>query len=230
VAGTFLVFQLRGPGTESMAVVATDKIVTDTLPDGSKAVVNKGSSLSFEYNPKKKTRTAKLQGEAFFEVKHSEEETFIVETSGVFIQDIGTAFNIKNSGDGKLVEVQVREGEVRFFDDAGEGITLVAGETGQYDLGQKLFSKLQPEDENMSAWADRDFRFRNSPLKRVLKKLNEVYETPIELSSENLGECRITVNFRQDDIQTIADIIAETLGLSVSVEEGRILLSGESCQ
>lgn len=229
IAGTYLVFQLVPGKMQSGSIAAATSIVRDTLPDGSTAVVNKGSSLEFKFDSRKKTRTVKLHGEAFFEVVHNEEETFVVETQDVFIQDIGTAFNVKTSDDSVFVEVQVKEGEVRFFDASGTGVNLVAGETGRYSRADHSFIKLQPDDENMSAWVDKDFRFRNSPLKKVVKRLNEVYDIPIELSSEMLGDCRITVNFKQDDIHTIAGVIAETLGLEILNAKNKIVLSG-NCQ
>ena len=229
VVASYFVYQWGSSGGATMALAATNATVTDTLPDGSRVVVNKNSSIEFVHSTRKNVRTVTLKGEAFFEVAHSDRDTFLVVTSGLFIRDIGTAFNVRNETDGS-VEVFVREGEVFFFDKENIGIHLSAGETGVYEGASGSFRKVMNDDLNTTAWADKDFRFRNSPLKKVIKKLNEVYDTRIELSNEELGNCRITVNFRKDDIETIAGVIAETLGLEVVSSQRGILLSGPGCK
>jgi transmembrane sensor len=47
----------------------------DTLPDGSTAFLNKKSELAYSYDAKAKSRKVKLKGEAYFSVKHDEDET-----------------------------------------------------------------------------------------------------------------------------------------------------------
>jgi transmembrane sensor len=63
-AGIF-VYQYLTPEIETVAVVSDTTTIRDTLPDGSTAFLNKKSQLSYEYNPRKKTRKVKLRGEAY---------------------------------------------------------------------------------------------------------------------------------------------------------------------
>lgn len=214
------------------ALKSTMEILRDSLPDGSIAVLNKNSSLTYSLKKKEGRRVATLAGEAYFEVVHDAKQIFVVETQGVFIQDIGTAFNIRSNAESDTIEVFVSDGEVKFYSATSQGMNLAAGETGYYLKSSRRFEKksFDDEDGNSAAYANRKFNFRNATLGRVARKLNEVYDTRLELSSEALATCRISVKFDNEEIETIAAVIAETLNLEMRESGGLIVLSGEGCE
>jgi len=211
----------------TFAFSTTDVIRRDSLPDGSHSTLNTMSSLSFAMTDKK--RTATLKGEAFFEVKHDDEVEFVVETQDVFIRDIGTAFNVKSHESEDSIIVYVKEGEVSFYSKKDDGVLLHAGEKGVYVKSKKAFFKTEVEDQNVSSYADKEFRFRNTSMRQVIKRLKEVYGDKIILSDSTLEKCRITVNFENDEIETIAMVIAETMGWKVAESDGVYQLIGEGC-
>lgn len=111
---SYFVYRLWQKPVETIAFRAERSAVQDTLPDGSTAFLNKGSAISYEYNTRKKTRSVKLLGEAYFDVKHQEEKPFVIETEDVIIEDIGTTFNVKAYPESPTIEVFVETGEVAF--------------------------------------------------------------------------------------------------------------------
>ena len=84
-----------------------------TLSDGSKVWLNAGSSLLFDKNFGEQNRKLSLQGEAYFEVAHDAQHPFLVETSGITIAALGTAFNVKAYPDDDQIETTLVEGSVR---------------------------------------------------------------------------------------------------------------------
>ena len=84
-----------------------------TLSDGSKVWLNAGSSLNFDNSFGLTNRSLILQGEAYFEVTHDEQRPFLVETPGVTVTALGTAFNIKAYPDDEQIEITLVEGLVR---------------------------------------------------------------------------------------------------------------------
>ena len=84
-----------------------------TLTDGSKVWLNAGSSLLFDKSFGEQSRNLTLQGEAYFEVAHDDERPFLVETSGITIAALGTAFNVKAYPDDDLIEATLVEGSIR---------------------------------------------------------------------------------------------------------------------
>ena len=66
------------------------------LPDGTKVWLNSESRLSYEGDMlSKDTRSVKLIGEAFFDVKHDKNHPFIVNTDKISIKVLGTAFDVQ---------------------------------------------------------------------------------------------------------------------------------------
>ncbi len=208
-------------------LASSTSIIQDILPDGTQVVLNKQSELSIAYNEKKKKGRIQLKGEASFAIKHEKDKELIVEAAEVFIRDIGTVFNVRAYEQSNTVEVSVTEGEVQFYTANNQGIFIKAGGKGIYNKLSKEFS-LEAADTNIMAYANRQFVFEETDLQTVVEQLNAIYEKKISIS-ENLKSCRLTVNFENEDIDTIAEIIAETLNLKVIGGEQNITLEGEGC-
>jgi len=225
----YLVYVTTKEPIQTLALQSPEGPVQDTLPDGSTAFLNKGSALAFEYNPNKKIRTVKLEGEAFFDVKHEEEKPFIIESEDVIIEDIGTTFNVKAYPQSNTIEVFVETGEVAFYTKSHPGLELTAGETGIYDKNSKSFARITQGDTNVLAYKTRVFNFYNTDLGTVVESLNEVYETKIQLRGK-LKSCRLNVTFKGESIESIAEIIAETLNLKMTLSGKEILLEGSGCE
>lgn len=229
-AVSYLTYHLTQKPVDTVAIAAEKEMVHDTLPDGSTAFLNKGTALSYQYNPRKKRRSVKLQGEAYFDVKHEAEKSFIIETEEVIIEDIGTAFNVTAYPESPTIEVFVETGEVAFYTKDNPGLHLVAGETGIYDKLSGAFARLTEPDTNVLAYKTRVFNFFNTDLSTIVESLNEVYEVKLRLGNEAIGSCRMNVSFKGEPIDMIADIIAETFSLTVIKRENDIILDGPGCE
>lgn len=209
-------------------VVANRKTLGDTLPDGSGVFLNKQTKLAYAYDKKKKTHVVKLKGEAFFSINHEDNKKFIVDAEGVFVRDIGTSFNVTAYPESNTVEVIVVEGEVEFFTEKDSGIHLKAGGKGIYDKTTKTFTIDQPES-NVLAYKTKFFSFSDSDLATVVASLNNVYDRKIVIG-DSLRKCHLTVSFNDEDIEEVAQVIAETLHLTVRKTANEIILEGEGCE
>ena len=202
-----------------------ESVAHDTLPDGSTLSLNKKTTL--QYAADRQTRVAKLQGEAYFNVRHDPDKEFLVVVDKIFIEDIGTAFNVTAYPDSSTVEVLVDEGEVHFYSTENAGVNLTAGQMGIYNKRTHAFSTREAQP-NITAYKTRSFTFSNDSLSTVIAALNRVYKTKIHID-ENLKNCRLTVAFKNEKIQEIANVIAETLGLTISESGDIIELKGSGC-
>lgn len=221
-------YKIQTPAVDIAAVeIATkEKALSDTLPDGSGVFLNKGTSLAFRVD-KKGRHQVKLKGEAYFSVKHDTTREFVIDVNGIYIRDIGTSFNVKAYPELNTVEVLVEEGEVQFYTDNNPGIYLRPGGKGIYNKTTGQFTIRQPE-ENVLAYKTRFFAFSNTTLQEAVATLNAVYDQKITLAP-GLEKCRLTVSFRDEDIDIIVAVMAETLSLDVKEENGQYILSGEGC-
>jgi ferric-dicitrate binding protein FerR (iron transport regulator) len=218
---------LQSPA-EMVAVVSEDQVLRDTLSDGSTIDLNKKSSLSYSSDFGKKNRRVQLKGEAFFNVRHDDALPFIVESKGVLIEDIGTAFNVFAPEDSSIVRVSVEEGTVHFFVEGSEGVMLEKGQAAEYNSATGVITRLANINPAESAYRNGVLRFNNAHLSEVAVALQKLYDVPVVMEP-GLEDCLITVTFTNESLDTVLNIIAETLNLQYVREENRILLKGSGC-
>jgi ferric-dicitrate binding protein FerR (iron transport regulator) len=148
----------------------------------------------------------------------------------VIIQDIGTAFNVKALPGSNVVEVLVESGEVRFFTASNEGVTLVKGEKASYDKTTRMFTKIEPlPAENTLSYKSKVFYFKGTPLREVVRQINEIYESNVQLGNPALGNCLLSTSFDNMQLEDVVDIIADTFDFQVERTGGKIVLKGQPC-
>lgn len=225
-AVSFLIFQqLSAP--EKFTYLSENQVETQVLPDQTQISLNRDSEVSVEYNERKKTGLIKLSGESLVSIPEDKKVKWQVQVNELLIEDIGTVFNVKAYPASSLVEVSVLEGEVRMYLPSNEGISLIAGEKGTFEKATGNFSK-EEADANVDSYSTKSFSYFNQDLASVIAHLSEVYQTDIRLEG-NIDSCRLTVDFENEDLDTILTIIAETLNLEISKSGSDILLSGAAC-
>ena len=84
-------------GGALVALSSNDKVLIDTLPDGSIVTLNKYSTLTYNEDTKGNTRSVTLTGEAFFNVTADKNKPFIISAEEASVRVIGTSFNVKAS-------------------------------------------------------------------------------------------------------------------------------------
>jgi len=225
--GFFTYDFLRTDAVDSVELLTDKTTEADTLPEGSEVFLNRQTKIEYFFNKRKNVHTAKLVGEAYFSISHNDEKTFIVEADETLIKDIGTSFNVRAYPDSSTIEVVVEDGEVMFYTENNPGVYLKANGKGIYDKKTKTFTVSAPEP-NVAAYKTKFFSFSNNSLETVIQNLNDVYSTKIMIG-ENLKSCRLTVSFNDESIEEIANVIAETLGLTVSKSDNIITLEGKGC-
>lgn len=224
----YITQQWTSPKLVELNLQSTNTTLQDRLPDGTQVFLNKNSKLDYVADKKAKEQRVKLTGEAYFSMSDNPSREFIIETLGVYVQDIGTKFNLRAYPKEEEIIVAVEEGEIRFYSDEDAGIQVLAGETGYYNKQEERFYKKELLDVNVLAYKTRVFVFNNTPLSIIVNALNQVYEQPIRLSG-NIAACQITVSFKDETLASIAEILAETLGLSYHISGNEIILEGKSC-
>lgn len=143
---------------ELVVLAAFDGVLMVYLPDSSKVWLNKGSSLSYTKGFGKESRSSKLDGEAFFEVRRDTTAPFTVTTSLASVRVLGTSFNVKEGKE--EVVLTVAEGKVSFSpsDPAGEKLEVTASEKAVVTEKGKLAKGIN-DDPHFAAW-----RKNNNPL------------------------------------------------------------------
>lgn len=211
---------------EPILVSSGSKTKEVILPDSSVVFLNTNSSIVYSFT--KKERLVKITGEAFFDVVHNNEKPFIVITGDLAIQDIGTSFNI-NAKVSDSTEVIVKTGEVTISLPASNPVHVFQNERSVYHKQEKRIIKTPDNDVNALAYKTKIFVFENASLPAVFQTLNEVYETHIQIS-DSLKYCHLTATFKNEKIETVLQIITETLQLQVKDSGSQTILEGAGCE
>jgi ferric-dicitrate binding protein FerR (iron transport regulator) len=210
---------------EILSVETGNQTGTITMDDESVIRLAAHSNISYSKDFGKTDRRIRLKGEAYFEVKHSEELPFIVDAGNVYIKDIGTKFDIRMSKDTDTVYVKVDEGVVLLFDSTGSELLIKATEKAVYVKSTKKIEKITEQRDLKLPMLN----FANARLADIVLDLEKKYELTVELDNKALYDCRITTRFNGEPIETVLTIITETLGLTYEKTPSGYLIKGTQC-
>jgi transmembrane sensor len=212
--------------TAAYIIQTGNEIHTDTLADGTVVTLNRNSMLKVAEGFSQNNRTAELKGEGYFEIKPGNPYQFTIVTDQGSITDIGTRFLV-NARSKDQLEIQVTEGEVQLLTRSNQKVNATAGHALSYDAisGEHTVTAIS---ENAIAFKTHSFHFQNRMLKDIVAELNEVYGNDITYDAA-LATCPVTVAFENEKIETILDIIAETLNIKYRKLEGGYHLAGNRC-
>ncbi|GEM63921.1 iron dicitrate transporter FecR [Sphingobacterium faecium NBRC 15299] len=157
------------------------------LPDGSKVILNSGSSLSYPIRFDDSIRLVKLIGEGYFEVAKDLKHPFKVETTDrQLVTVLGTHFNVKSYG-GELTETTLLEGKVALTSDQTNA-TVILKPGQQSKFNKNKFETRNVNAEEATAWSKNLFVFNQMTLGEIFKNLERWYDVeftyPPHLSKE----------------------------------------------
>jgi len=161
------------------------------LPDGTMVWMNADSKLEFNVAFSKHERYVKLQGEAYFEVKHLHNKPFIVETPNEKIKVLGTKFNVYAYRSGQKSITSLTEGSVQVAPVRREerGIVLAPG---QQSVRSGNNVRVQDFDVNeVLAWKNGEFMFNQARLEEVTEALARWYDVEFEFADAELRSVEI---------------------------------------
>ncbi|MGV8093956.1 MAG: FecR family protein [Mangrovibacterium sp.] len=185
------------------------------LPDGSKVVLFPGSSLIVPENFKKASvRSAKLEGEAFFEIARDEKQPFVLHMGGIGVEVLGTSFNASNYPDDTDIEVVLKSGKVRLFQERRllqeKEVVLKPDHLARYVRGEDGFTIEKTDVERYTSWVDGVLIFRDDPMKLVFRKLERWYGVKIEVLDPSVNEFIYTATIKNESLEQILRLIEYT--------------------
>ena len=204
-----------------VSIASINEVKKDTLPDGSVATLNKYSEISYPKKFKGNTRKVKLKGEAFFNVQPDKEKPFIIDVNDVQVKVVGTSFNIRSSNG--TTEVIVETGIVQVAK-GGKTIELKAGERISLEAADTAAKKEVSGDKLYNYYVSRTFVCDNTPLWKLVEKLNEAYNANIRIGRPAIRKLPLNVTFNDESLDVILDVIRQTFMVKVIRKGNEIVL------
>jgi len=149
---------------------------TLTLNDGSKVILNSGSTLKYVKNFEVDKRILYLSGEAFFEVMKDSVRPFSVNSGDVVTTALGTSFNIRAYKNEDL-NISLLSGKVAI--DLGmmnsESVLLENGEALKVDLEAGKFIKGSFDIDQEIGWTQKKIIFEKVKLNEAIRVIENWY-------------------------------------------------------
>ena len=196
---------------ETVLLSRTGKMKAFYLPDSSHVTLTGDSRLTYDSQFGKTNRELSLRGKAFFRVKQDSSKPFIVETSLIQVEVLGTSFQV--IAEKLQAEVFVEKGRVKITtQDKKQESVLETGMSVKYGKkdGELMISTKEDKGEMQI------LKFDNAPLSEVIEILNEYYGSHVTLPAD-YATLRITVVFKDVSLKEAIDIINRTLGIQLTI-------------
>lgn len=198
-----------------------------SLPDGSVAYLNGGSTLTYPAKFDGKERKVHLSGEAYFSVEYREKQPFIVSVRNdkVNVRVLGTVFN---------VQAYQEEQEVRTTLISGR-VDLIVREAGGIQREQSLFpsqqaiylfpsGKVEVNHVNTSdkvAWIEGKLVFDQLLLPEVLKKLSRFYQVEFDIKDDIIRTYKFKGVFVNKSLLHILEYLKISSDIDYNVAQGK---------
>lgn len=196
---------------ETVLLSRTGETKVFYLPDSSRVMLSGDSRLAYNAQFGKTNRELFLRGEAFFQVKRDTSKPFIVETSLIQVEVLGTSFQVIAQ---KLqAEVAVEKGRVKVTtQDKKQESILETGMSVKYGKKDRKLMISTKEDKG----EQQILKFDNTLLSEVIETLNEYYGSHVTLPAD-YATLRITVVFKEVSLEEAIEIINRTLDIQLTI-------------
>ncbi|NOY97504.1 MAG: DUF4974 domain-containing protein [Chlorobi bacterium] len=173
---------------------------TVTLPDGSQAWLNSGSTLTFKNNFHSDSRLVYLEGEAYFSVKKNEELPFVVKAADVEVEVLGTKFNMKAYPDEAYISTTLVEGSIKIKSSTQQAV-VKPNQMVVFDNTSKKMAIYSLNDISAeTGWKDGRLVFRNESLGELEHKLERWFDVDIVFADELVKKRRFSGILERESI------------------------------
>jgi ferric-dicitrate binding protein FerR (iron transport regulator) len=148
------------------------------LPDGTRVMLNAGSSLRFPVSFDGIDRQVDLTGEAYFDVVHDAAKPFLVNAGATKIQVVGTKFNINAYQDEAAKKATLIQGKIQI---SQSGFTRLLNEGMQASINSAGIKTIDNKAATKKAMAlvEGKFDFENEDVQSIMRTVSRWYDVDV---------------------------------------------------
>lgn len=189
-----------------------------TLTDGTVAVLDIGSSLTYPSSFGSGTRKVSMAGQAYFKVKHIAGQAFVVAYKDQTAEDIGTEFNINAYADEPAVRTTLIEGSIR-VNGEGKNVILKPGQQAIAGLAGEGLSVRTVNLEDVTAWLQRQLVFHNETLENIMRNVARIYNVTIVWQDQDVRKLTFGGSVtRNEKLATVLNYFRKAGGVDFIVQ------------
>jgi ferric-dicitrate binding protein FerR (iron transport regulator) len=195
------------------------------LPDGSEVFLNSGTTLKYAQNFNDKNRAVIVDGEAYFHVKHINNNKFIVKSPRMSIEVLGTKFNVNDYSTDKLASVYLEDGKIRAFDIKNVNKQfimkpknkLVVNNIGNYKFDSDF-------SDEQTVWRNNSIVFNKTPFNEVCKRLERWFDIKIKYDTSVVENIKYSGSLNKLTISDALEFIKLTSPIEYKIIEREVYI------
>lgn len=207
------------------------QVSTHTLPDSSVVKLNGSGRIRYMKNFVQTSREVWLEGEGYFDVVRQPEHPFKVHSNNIMASVLGTAFNMKTSGQDSQIVVTVTDGRVSVQNN--KKILGVLGVNDQlyYNNRTGEYKQIKVYAASIVAWAGGSLVFKEIPFKEIAAVLEQRFNVRIQFSNTGLQHCILTASFDENvQANDILEMLCKINGSRLMANKDSFTISGKPCK
>ena len=224
----FIFLQLFAPYQfeKELTVTSGDIKKEVILPDGSHVWLNTQSSIKYS-NKFKKSRNVKLNGEALFDIIKSEEKNFIVETSNLQVEVLGTTFLVNDRDNANLTQTILESGAVNInIKNTDKNLNLSPGELFTYNNDDGYYNVESVNTSSYIGWVKDKLSFTNIPMSELIIQLEKLYNIDIVCNSHSILNTPVSITVDEESLDEILFLLSQIVPLNWIIDkENKIILN-----
>jgi ferric-dicitrate binding protein FerR (iron transport regulator) len=203
-----------------------------TLPDQSNILMNAHSSISFRPDwDNGDAREIWLKGEANFNVKHlrnsktavKDNERFIIHTSLLRVEVLGTVFNVKERRG--IAEVSLESGsvEVQVKGEPDKQWLLKPNEVAIYNTTTAMLEKRSQDPLIYKAWTEKKMLANNTSVREIIQAIEDHYGHKVILEDPALANRTIdgTIPFKSEN--SVLFVLSNILEIDIERKDSTLV-------
>ena len=189
------------------------------LPDGSKAILDKEATLSYQKNFWGEfKRKVTMQGRIFFHVTKKKGTKFQVKTDNLTVTVLGTMFTVNQLKE--HTQIYLTEGKVKVNLNTPQPIILdKSGEQVIVSKENKLIKHNRINASLYASWKTNKISFNNCTVKDVLDFLNDSYGIEAHVEDPSVLNHKLFGSAPADDAQLILDAISHIVNSQIEINQ-----------
>lgn len=181
------------------------------LTDGSTIRLNSMTKLSYPAEFNKNDRTVYLDGEAVFNVAHTDNNAFLVNVGDYTVKVLGTKFNIAAYSSDSVFTTTLQTGKVEISGIIKEKPYTTALTPGEKFVYQRPSGKYYIEEadiESTLGWVEGKLILKNVPLHEMTTHLERKFGYTFQITDENIKKLTYTASIEKETLPVILNNIS----------------------
>ncbi|WP_029282911.1 FecR family protein [Pedobacter sp. R20-19] len=214
----------------------TQKIIKQTLADGSLVWLKPNAMLSVPKAFNKASRTVSMDGECFFEITKNPSSPFIIKSAHIITKVWGTSFKVIDYSKSAQAVVKVITGKVSVSkkNETVESNTtqLTKGEVmlqpnqkATYDgINDALSTTSRTDMQDMDLWKHINLSYDHTKFSTIVKELNTRFNANIKIQDNHLKDEEMTADFSGLNLPEVLEVLKASMSIDYEISGEQITL------